>query len=153
MLYHISTFCTFSTGEEMALEEEFEGSLIWTARIMEEFELKGSFKDHIIPATLPQAATPSTGPDCSKLDLEPFQWWVIHHFSGQPFPRSYQTHCKIFLPYGWSKSTLFQFRNASSTKALSIFLAKSKWVLCSRCDLKHRRKSAPSGWTETFVLR
>ena len=66
--------------------------MVWVGR---------DFKDHLDPAALPQAGTPSTGPGCSK----PHPTWPrtlegggIHSLSGQPVPVSHHPHSEEFLP-------------------------------------------------------
>ena len=46
-------------------------------------------------------------------DLEHFQGWSIHNFSGQPLPLSRHPHHEKFLPYVQSKSTLFQLKTVA----------------------------------------
>ena len=43
-------------------------------------------------------------------DLKCLQGWGLHYLSGQPVPVFHHTHCKKFLPYIQSKSTLPQFK-------------------------------------------
>jgi len=65
-----------------------------------------------------------------QLDLEHFQGWDTHNFSGKPVPVSCHPHCRKCLPYVQSKSTLFQFKTITpcliprdpGKKSLSVFL-------------------------------
>ena len=73
------------------------------------FELEGTFRGHLDQPRcsepqhlqLDQVAQSSVQPD-----LKCFQGWGMYHLSGQPVPVFHQPHCKKFLPYIHTKSTL-----------------------------------------------
>ena len=85
-------------------------------RIIEEFGLEGIFKGHLVQhpgskqghVQLDQSAQSPVQPD-----FECLQGWGIDHLSGQPVPVLHHPHCKKFLPYVQSKSTLFEFKTAT----------------------------------------
>ena len=101
-------------------------------RIMEQFGLEGIFRGHLAqpPCSeqghlqLDQGAQSPIQPD-----LEQFQWWGIHSFSGQPVPVPHHPHCKKFLPYVHSKCTLFQLKTVSCALATTE-LVKSLLLSC-----------------------
>ncbi|KAK4807192.1 hypothetical protein QYF61_024312 [Mycteria americana] len=84
--------------------------------IIERFGLEGTFKDHLVQPTCHGQGHLSLDQVAQSLiqpDLEHFQGWGIHNFSGQPVPVSHHPHRKAFLPYVQSKSTLFQFKSVA----------------------------------------
>jgi len=82
-------------------------------KIIEQFGLEGTFRGHL--AQLPfseqghlQLEQVAQGP--VQPDLECFQGLGIYSLSGQPVPVFHHPHCKKFLPYIQSKSTLLWFK-------------------------------------------
>jgi len=78
--------------------------------------LEGTFRGH--PAQPPcsgqgQLQLDQVGQSSIQSDTECFQVWGIDHLSGQPLPVFHHPHCKDFLPYIQSKSTLPQFKTIS----------------------------------------
>ncbi|KAK4818789.1 hypothetical protein QYF61_019135 [Mycteria americana] len=98
---------------ECCCNSEYKGSVKLRYRIIERFGLEGTFKDHLVQPpchgqghlSLDQVAQSTIQPG-----LEHFQGGGIHNFSEQSVPVAYHPHCKKFLPYVQSKSTLFQFQ-------------------------------------------
>ena len=82
-------------------------------RITECFGLEETFRGHLAQCPwseqghlqLDQVAQSPIQPG-----LECFQEWGICHLRGQPVPGFHYPHCKKFLPYIQSTTTLFQFK-------------------------------------------
>jgi len=88
----------------------FESFLQTHRRIIECFGLEGTFRCH--PAQPPCSEQGHLQLDqVAQSPVQPglgcFQGWGLHCLSGQPVPVFQHPHCKKFLPYIQSKSTLF----------------------------------------------
>lgn len=77
--------------------------------IIKWFGFERDTKDHSDPTPVLWAGTPSTKAGCSEppSNLALNIWWSIHNFSQQPFPVLHHPSSKEFLPYIYTKSTLF----------------------------------------------
>ena len=77
---------------------------------MEYFELEGTFKGQLVQFLCNEQGhlqLDQVAQSPIQRDLECFQGWGIYNLSGQPVPVFHHPHCKRFLPYIYSESTLF----------------------------------------------
>ena len=78
-------------------------------RIMELFELEGTFKDHLVHLPRSEQGKPQLDQGAQspiQPDLACLQRWSIHHLSGQP-SSAHHPYCKNLFPDTQAKFPLF----------------------------------------------